>query len=491
MELSRFVRITRDGSDTKGGTGYLLHGDIVLTARHVVAGAQDLVVHYDDREGRAETRKVRIAWEGGDDLDVAVLAIETGLRIPRQVLDPRRFRGEVPWRSRGWARAAPETPEGNACVVDGMSPLSGRAYEFSPTARHLHVGVDDPPRSVEWWKGVSGAPVWSDRWLIGVIAQGDTPFDGKRLNAVPVAALWKEPGFLREIGHDASWQELREGRRRALADHLSEILQEHHRAAETLAAEDETWRRTLKAEGAAGLAKALVDAPSWRSVLQAIDAAHDRLLKSKTADSSGEARALEALLRRALPEVYAASEYATSPLEEGSLVVTLPVETETLAEVAMAAIEGREVDFLEVRGKHDLPQGRGMYRFESLNQRTDFDYKSEGRVREWIVSLAEHLGLQPRVIQTLGTPERFDELAKLVNFELERDVRRYSLPRRYFLFTPDFQGLHGDFLALLSEKLPALQLGVLEGRGMAEEIMDTEPLLSILFRSSEPSSHER
>ncbi len=105
MELSRFVRITRDGSDTNGGTGYLLHGDLVLTARHVVAGAQDLVVHYDGREGAAETNEVKVAWEGDGDLDVAILAIGTDLRIPRQVLDPRRFRGEVPWRSRGWARA--------------------------------------------------------------------------------------------------------------------------------------------------------------------------------------------------------------------------------------------------------------------------------------------------------------------------------------------------------------------------------------------------
>ncbi len=491
MELSRFVRITRDGSATQGGTGYLLHGDLVLTARHVVTGAQDLVVHYDGREGLAETKKVRIAWEGDGDLDVAILDIETDLRIPRQVLDPRRFRGEVPWRSRGWARAAPEMQEGDACVVDGMSPLSGRAYEFSPKARHFDVGVDDPPRSVEWWKGVSGAPVFSDQWLVGVIACGDSPFDGKRLKAIPVAALWKEPGFLKEIGHDASWQELRERRRRALIDHLSEILSKHHKAAETLAAEEESWRRALKSEGAAGLAKALVDAPSWRSVLKAIDGAHERLLKSKDADSRGEARALEEVLRRALPEVYSASEYVSSPLEEGSLIVTLPVETETLAEVAMAAIEGRAVDYSEVKGKHDLPKGRGMYRFESLNQRTDFDYKSEGRVREWIVLLAEHLGLQPRVVETLGTPERMDELAQLVNFDLEREVRRYNLPRRYFLFTPDFQELHGDFLPLLSEKLPALQLGVLQGRGMADEIMNTEPLLSILFRSHELSSNER
>ncbi len=490
MDLSRFVRITRDGSATNGGTGYLLHSDLVLTARHVVADASELVVHYDGRLGPAEAKVERVAWEGAGDLDVAVLEVKTDRLLAREVLDPRRFRGELRWRSRGWARVAPLPSPASTSVVDAMSALGGRAYEFSVTAERFEVGVDDPPVGVDWWKGASGAPVFSDRGLLGVIAHGDRPFEGGRLAAIPIAALWGAEGFLAAIGNDASWQELRARRREELVDHLTEILTEHRKAAETLAAEDESWRRALLDKehgGPAGLARALVAAPSWRGVLNAVYCAHQRLLNAGNVGSSaGEAEALGRLLNRALPDVYAASEILQSPFAAGSLVLTLPVESETLAEISMAAIEGRPLDFDAVKGRRDVPRGRAMFSLESLTQPTDFDWKGEGAVREWILYLADWLGMAPKTLQTLGAPERIESLAKLVNHEIERDVRDH-LPRRFFLFTPEFQKKHGDFLTELGNRLPALQLAVLAGHELADELIATEPLLNILFHSQQPS----
>jgi len=340
MDLARFVRITRDGSDTSGGTGYLLNGDRVLTARHVVAGAKELTVHFDGHEGPDVARKVWVEWQGEADLDVAVLGVEADLRLARQILEPGRFRGELTWRSRGWARAARQPAPESTSIVDAMSSLAGRAYEFSPTARRFEVGVDDPPDGVDWWKGVSGAPVFCDQWLVGVIAHGDPTFEGGRLGAIPIAALWTAPRFLEAVGYDASWQELRARRRRELIGDLAAILEEHPKAADAIAAESPAWGAVLrrKGGGVAALAEALCEAPSWRSVLEAFDQAHRKLAEGAAAETtSEEADAIVEVLDRVLPEVYGASEMHEAPFAAGGLLVTLPVETSTLAEVAMAA----------------------------------------------------------------------------------------------------------------------------------------------------------
>ncbi len=504
MDLSRFVRITCDGSDSSGGTGYLLHGDLVLTARHVVKDALSLEVHYDGEDGPASTQKVRIVWQGENDLDVAVLAVETGLLLARQELDPRRFRGELPWRSRGWARVAPIPPAESTSVVDAMAPLGGRAYEFSKTASRFELGVDDPPSEVDWWKGASGAPVFSDRWLLGVIAQGDKPFEGRRLTAVPITALWGQAGFLEAIGHDASWQERRErrtrdliadvtlllGARPSIVADLTSILEAFPAAAEALAAEVPGWLKFLhdpKLHGAEGLARALVSMPSWRALLSVVDRAHEKA--AGRMDSVKQAKLLRSLLDRALPEVYAASEVSRSPFSEDDLPLDLPVASCTLAEIALAAIDGRATDWQEIRGKRDLPRGRAMFQFESLAQPTEFDYAMPGKVQEWILLLAHWIGMPENVLDSFNSGDRLNDLSRAINGELERDVRREHSPRRYFLFTPDFQEMFGCFIKEISARLPALQLVVLTGRNLADEYIDTEPLRNILFYSSKQSKN--
>ncbi len=240
MELARFVRITRDGSPSKGGTGYLIARHLVLTARHVVAGATRIEVLYDGADGKqAAAEPIQPPYLGDGDLDIAVLRIATDLDIPTVPLSPERFHGERPWRSRGWARAAREVKGDQAKQVDHMSALAGTAYEFSSEAQSFEAGVNDPPTEVEWWMGASGAPVFlGDRFperLVGVIAHGQRPFDGTRLRAVPLAAVWDDR-FLAAIDYEATEAERRHRRREDLISSLASALNLHESAAQAIAA---------------------------------------------------------------------------------------------------------------------------------------------------------------------------------------------------------------------------------------------------------------
>lgn len=486
MDLSRFVRITRDGSATSGGTGYLLHGDLVLTARHVVAGANELVVHYDGREGPAEAKPERVVWEGKDDLDVAVLAVKSDRLLAREVLTPRQFQGEVPWRSRGWARVAPAPSPKSTSVVDGMSGLGGRAYEFSATARRFEVGVDDPPKGVEWWKGVSGAPVFSDRWLLGVIAQGEKPFEGGRLDAIPIAALWKAPGFLAAIGIDASWQELRERRRRDLVVDLTTILTNNPEAAWEITVAEASWRAVVekKKDGGAGrLAVALCDAPSWRAVLETFDRVHESLWAGEKEDKAEQAETIVQILDRVLPEIYATTSLQALPAAENGLFITLPIETSTLAEVAMAAVDGRGLAYDSISERNSYPLGRGLYVWKRKGLPTDLDISSEGALREFLLQLAATIKMDREDQEAYRQPERLGDLAGGVNAALEREVRQYREPRRYFAYPSSFREACPGLLVQLREKVPALHLVELAAATRREEREQSDPLRSILFRS--------
>ncbi len=400
MDVKRFARVVAVGAKASCGTGYLLDGARVLTARHVVEDAETLTVQYDDLTGRRTEKKAELIWQGEDDLDVAVLRIETDLRIARQLFRPEPLARDQGWRSRGWARASPPPPDDDSSVLAALTALRGTAAESVKAARRVELDVESPPENADWWRGISGAPVFCGWQLVGVIEGGPQAFAGGRIWAVPLAALWDAPGFREAIGYDASVDELREARRRQLLDDLTDLLRKHPKATLAIAAEKTAWK-DLRTDPEA-LAESLCSSQSWREVLDAFDSAHEQLSRQGGAEAEHAAKAVVQILERALPEVYGSTSLDVTASGDGGHLITLPVETETLAELAMAAFDGRCLAYEEVRAQQDYPAGIVRFPLPDEKLERGFDPQSDQAWLEWLELLAKWVKLPAAKVQALG-----------------------------------------------------------------------------------------
>lgn len=481
MDLKRFVRVVR--SDGGGGTGYLLSGDRVLTAHHVVEGATAITVHYDGLDHQRGLQAVaEPQWMGSEDLDVAVLALETNLPLARQLLAPAPVQGDQPWRTRGWGRAAPPVAHSHARIAGSMAALAGTAYEVPEGASGLQLSVEAPPDDVEWWKGVSGAPVFCGRWLVGVVRGGFHAFQGGRLDATPLTAVWVDLEFRKAVGYADNDDELRARRREELLSHLTELLAEYSDAAAAIAAEQPQWKAEYGADGAAALAEALCGTSSWRTMVQALDSAH-----AKAAKGGGKSdltiHGICAVLERVLPEVYGATELQQVPGADGGQLITVPHETVTMGEIAMAAFDGRALSFKEVTSREGSPVGRAVLQPADERLEQGLDFNQEESVRTYLLHLANWLGVDREHLSLASRRERQADLAALVNLRIEADLA-WSEPRRYFAYSSEFAEQHGLFLTQLRNALPALHFVELAGeRTLVDEVTAYEPLHRLLLRT--------
>lgn len=487
MDLKRFARVVAHGAKTRCGTGYLLDGERVLTARHVVEDAKTLTVQYDDLTERRKEKKAKALWKGKDDLDVAVLEVETELRLARQIFRPEPLTQDQPWRSRGWPRASPPPTDDTGNVAGSVAPLRGMAPEFAKTARRIELEVEASPQETEWWRGVSGAPVFCGRQLVGVITGGAKAYGGRRLQAVPVSALWEAPGFRENVGYDASVEEWRESRHRKLLDDLSDLLRKDRKAAKAIA-ERIGWNEVLAGpDDFDGLAKAICSSSSWREMLKALYSAYEDLSRK---EGDRDALAVLPILERALPEVYGSTTLDVMGRGDTGHLITLPVETETLAELAIAAFDGRGLAYEEVRGRHHYPGGRVRLQLQKDELEKGFDPQGMQAWFDWLVLLAKWVELSTGQVQKLADARRLADLARIVNDAFAREVRVFGEPRRYFAYPSRFAASNRAFLAKVREHLPDLHLVELAGETLADELGECSLLQAILFRSTQTRNRD-
>ncbi|MER7841517.1 serine protease [Streptomyces sp. NPDC096040] len=202
-DLIAEVYATTGDSPWNCGSAYVVGPHLLLTAAHVVlvdgAPARTVQVRL---LGAADYIECTVAWYGyGQNLDVALLRVSD----PEQSLPSR-------WKDARWGRLAtsaigtPVTAAGFPDVQrhpDGFrdtEQLSGRVNPLTGIkAGWYAVGVDDPPTRVKNsstpWHGMSGAALFADDLLIGVVAGDQGGFSSSRLTAMPVSALAADPEF--------------------------------------------------------------------------------------------------------------------------------------------------------------------------------------------------------------------------------------------------------------------------------------------------------
>jgi len=214
-------------SSARTGSGYLLTPRLVLTARHVLnpllepAGATK-VGAADDRlvlsGPRCTVRPLHLT-ESAIDYEAEMLWSLEHLDIALvRVVDSRWSCGAL---REGWW--APVTGTAEVAVTglgfprfqhDDTEQLVARVRPLSGLVRErLEIVVDDPPAAPadgsSPWAGISGAAVFAEDMLVGVIQSDPAATDHHRLRAVPASLFAEHPDFVRILTEDGGVSALR------------------------------------------------------------------------------------------------------------------------------------------------------------------------------------------------------------------------------------------------------------------------------------------
>lgn len=241
MDWLRVVEVF-DPAGNSRGSGYLLAGGLVLTARHVVSGnsgaaALDRAVQVrglkPDADGLpgavGEWIASRVAWCGVD-ADLALLvpangAASFGGALPPLALGRLTGRGPVPVDALGFPRAVSAATHSDTLHLRAaIDPLSQVRADSQ-----LLQDLTPQPGVAELWQGMSGAAVFAGDRLVGVIELVPGNFDATALRAVPVARLLDhdaargvlqatgvellavsvDAGYVAALPRDGRWEDLR------------------------------------------------------------------------------------------------------------------------------------------------------------------------------------------------------------------------------------------------------------------------------------------
>ncbi|MFD0382982.1 serine protease [Streptomyces stramineus] len=188
------------------GSGYLLTPRLVLTAAHVVGDCETPRVIVP---GGAGPVRCRLAWARDDSrrCDAALLTAERDL-VPEEAA--AAFEPLVWGRSydlRAWPGAQAvgfpqvqrdaeeelDTEQVVGTFKPGSSMLSGRHVLDSE-----HRAPEPPDGGGSPWAGMSGAAVFVDGLLAGVVCADPAGWGHGRLTVTPSATLWSDFQFLKE-----------------------------------------------------------------------------------------------------------------------------------------------------------------------------------------------------------------------------------------------------------------------------------------------------
>lgn len=235
--------ITTCGTGPGGrGSGYQVAGNVVLTAAHVVCGAATVWVRFLTEDGGTREVQGEPFWVNSA-ADVALIALaDAAVRGPGAgspagaAAAPVRFARvakPVECEALGFPRfrlrAGTSSPDGGAAVSyrdshharGETTPLSNQR-EGSLEITLKSSPEQDPQSGRSPWEGMSGAPVWSGGYMIGVITKHHRSDGLGTLAASPVDRWYRQvsPQELGELSsliglpvHPGGLEELPAGRR--------------------------------------------------------------------------------------------------------------------------------------------------------------------------------------------------------------------------------------------------------------------------------------
>jgi len=406
------------GSEGMIATGYPVAPDRILTARHAFFPAEgpardegrpiEVRWHYKDADDDWHPAQ-DIAWESERwDLALLACAFPAPVAANRGVLSAALPSEPMRWKSVGFPRVG-----GRRDNKRKHFDMQGKVYSMLSTAERFAISEEAGPTTEDDWKGASGAPVFVDWRILGVIVSVPPDLAAMRLEAAPMWRVIKEaPGFRAEMRFDE-----RERRRDAVLAKLHRLLIDSRAASKALALRrPELEERIDGADGneakAAKLAAALLDL-EVPALIQTCQQAHADLGRDPAND------VLTAIVQTVLPAIYDHGVVETVRNACGEVaaeLMTLPACYPTVAEIIMAGADRRAAAFCGREREDDFPRGK-----LNLPAPPECGYDSDGE------EAARALDLHLTGKFSWADPERFAELSAAVDSFM---TRRFPGPSR-------------------------------------------------------------
>jgi hypothetical protein len=177
------------------GSGYFVTANLVLTACHVVPKDDNTPISVRVEDGDPRWREGRVIWRE-ESLDAALIQVFPPLPHSTEEMhwSERPPEKNSAWNSTAYPEASDFGEDGKererkSAGLDGTLFVQGGGGQG---LKQLELGVNNPPPLKEW-SGISGAPVFVDDKLVGMVTSA--VFEGKRLYGVPAPALLQDAGF--------------------------------------------------------------------------------------------------------------------------------------------------------------------------------------------------------------------------------------------------------------------------------------------------------
>ncbi|MEU8034110.1 trypsin-like peptidase domain-containing protein, partial [Streptomyces sp. NPDC049099] len=176
--VAEVVAACADGSRSRG-SGYLAATGLVLTAAHVVRDAATITVRFNPDRSDEWSAEARVGWFGPDRTDVALLELDPGADSFSPQVEPVRFgapgddNAVLTCSALGFPLfKMRRRPDGSlardACHAWGHLPVLSNLRSDT-----LEFRVPPPEGTAQGspWEGMSGAAVWAEGRVIGIVTE--------------------------------------------------------------------------------------------------------------------------------------------------------------------------------------------------------------------------------------------------------------------------------------------------------------------------------
>lgn len=188
------------GTSYNTGTGCYISHNLVLTANHIFpfSGMVTIRIRLHDKGQWIEGQNT-IIWQNNV-LDAALIQTQYHVGDTKIKWQEEIFSENQVWQSTAYPQASKEIIDGE--VFYRSAGLSGELYSEGgggqTDIKRLELGVKDPPKDPNDWKGISGAPVMVNDIFAGFIRFVPGSFHS-RLEGIPSYELLKDAGFVAAI----------------------------------------------------------------------------------------------------------------------------------------------------------------------------------------------------------------------------------------------------------------------------------------------------
>ncbi len=479
------VFVPHQGTSGKGSvaTGYPVAHGLVLTVRHVLTGKdrdleKPIEISWYHQKGEAGEPRLAagVAWQGEGALDAALIRCPFPNEVPGvgQLSGDKEFNTGTKWESEGFPRIGMRGGVSREAI-----PMMGEIFSAADSQTHLQLGHSYGTDLPEDWKGISGGPVFVGGVIVGVLALASERFKGNRLKAVRCKKLLEDKKFKRLVSEEERKAFIKQAR-----NEIAATLKDAKAAYECLVDElNAEIPRSQKEHEHEYIASLLIE--QGRKSLEIAKRVHDAQRKKK--DETG-IEALRITIKWLAPLVMdLGSVLAGNKLDPTDKVQSPPVATETGLEIAMAAWDGRAMNFHPPVKGAIYPVGKGSWNKKYRKKKTEEETENEVEIETetgFSGGKEDYLKLwRERLLNEFGNKafERFGEeyVNKIINVGLQDKSRLGESP--YFYFTEKIDG--DSAYHQLAEMYPWLMIVALsdDGRIAVREAQEIISILNILF----------